>query len=149
MKKYFLMLLVLINIIMISTNAFALDTPQEYKSGDFIYTYLKDDTAEIIKYLGTDNNIIIPSTVNGIIVTSIDNIVFNDPDTVSSITIPGSVVSVKANPFAVCTKLKNISVSADHPTLTTIDGVLFSKEDSCLVCYPSAFLEGTYSFLTL
>lgn len=74
---------------MISTNAFASsDTPQEHKSGDFIYTILKDDTAEIIKYLGTDKNVIIPSTVNEIIVTSIDNIVFNYPDTVACITIP-------------------------------------------------------------
>ena len=71
MKKYFLMLLVLINIVMISTNAFASsDTPQEHKSGDFIYTILKDDTAEIIKYLGTDKNVINCTSMPSIFIPS-------------------------------------------------------------------------------
>ena len=56
----------------------------------------------------------------------------------TSVTIPDSVTSIGTNPFAGCSALKQIQVSPKHPVLAVIDGVLFSKPDKLLICYPSA-----------
>ena len=56
----------------------------------------------------------------------------------TSVTIPDSVTSIGNNPFAGCAALKQIQVSPRHTVLAVIDGVLFSKPDKRLICYPSA-----------
>lgn len=63
----------------------------------------------------------------------------------TSITIPDSVTTIGISPFANCSGLKRIIVSADHPTLATIDGVLFEKTTKTLICYPRARTSTTYT----
>lgn len=58
--------------------------------------------------------------------------------TVETFTIPNEAENLKSAPFAGCTQLKFISVSEDHPTLSVTDGVLYSKDGSTLIVYPSA-----------
>lgn len=41
--------------------------------------------------------------------------------------------------------MTTIVVSPDHPALAVIDGVLFSKADQRLVCYPQALTETEYT----
>ena len=62
----------------------------------------------------------------------------------TSITIPDSVTSIGANPFSNCLMLTGIIISPDHPYLETIDGVLFSKPDKRLICYPRKFSAESY-----
>ena len=57
--------------------------------------------------------------------------------------IRDSVTEIEGNPFVNCGKLVNVSVSQEHPYLSMIDGVLFSKPDQCLIWCPMD-LEGTY-----
>ncbi len=71
-------------------------------------------------------------------VTSIGDYAFAFCDSLSSVTIPDSVTSIGNNPFAGCAALKQIQVSPRHTVLAVIDGVLFSKPDKLLICYPSA-----------
>ena len=54
--------------------------------------------------------------------------------------IPDGVTEIGANPFAECPALREIAVSAEHPALELIDGVLFSRADHRLVTYPD-YLE--------
>ncbi len=54
------------------------------------------------------------------------------------ITIPDSVLSVGVNPFASCIKLSRVTVSARHPALEIVDGVLYGKKDRRLIWYPAA-----------
>ena len=56
----------------------------------------------------------------------------------SSVTIPDSVTEVGVNPFCHCDSLTEIAVSVDHPFLEIRDGVLFTRPDRKLVCYPFA-----------
>ena len=78
-------------------------------------------------------------------VTSIGDWAFSFCHSLTSVTIPDSVTSIGANPFAHCSSLTLIAVSPDHPVLAVIDGVLFSKADKRLVCYPYAFTASSYS----
>ncbi|MBR6667015.1 MAG: leucine-rich repeat domain-containing protein [Clostridia bacterium] len=78
-------------------------------------------------------------------VTSIGDSAFSFCSKLTSITIPDSVTSIGRNPFRHCDKLTSIIVSVDHPTLATIDGVLFEKSTKTLVCYPRAFTAKIYA----
>ena len=60
-------------------------------------------------------------------------------------TIPDSAVKIGLNPFCGCEKLTAIHVSDNHPVLISIDGVLFTKENQSLICYPMAKPDADYS----
>lgn len=78
-------------------------------------------------------------------VTSIGDYAFSNCISLTSIVIPDSVASVGSNPFASCEKLNEIQVSLNHPMFETIDGVLFSKTDKKLVCYPCGLAKKKYT----
>ena len=78
-------------------------------------------------------------------VTSIGNYAFYGCDSLTSITIPDSVTSIGAEAFSGCRSLTTITVSVDHPTLATIDGVLFEKSTKTLIFYPSAITAESYT----
>ena len=70
---------------------------------------------------------------------------FTGCESLASITIPDSVTSIGINPFGCCKKLIDIRVSSNHPYLEVVDGVLFSKPDKRLVCYPCALTATEYT----
>ena len=53
-----------------------------------------------------------------------------------TIDIPASVTEIGYNAFAGCTKLKEIRVAADNPNYSSIDGVLYNKDGTELICCP-------------
>ena len=137
-------------------------------SGDYEYTLNDDGSASITDYSGKAEALIVPAELDGHSVTSIGDKAFYDceflttitlPDSVTSIgnyaffwctsltaiTLPDSVTTIGANPFTYCKQLTQITVSPDHPTLATIDGVLFEKATQTLICYPCAFTTETYA----
>ena len=138
-----------------------------YISGDYEYAILEDGTAEITTYYGEAEALIIPETLDGLPVTTIGDWAFEGcsslsavtiPDSVttigdgafaycsslSDVTIPDSVTSIGDGAFASCSSLSSIEVSPDHPALAVIDGVLFSKGDRRLICYPGGLSESSY-----
>ena len=54
-----------------------------------------------------------------------------------SITLPATVKTVTATAFKGCMDLENIYVDAANPYFTSIDGVLYSKDLTRLVCVPA------------
>lgn len=62
----------------------------------------------------------------------------------AKVDIPDSVTAVGNNPFTFCEGLRQISVSPDHPVLEVRDGVLFSRPDSRLICYPMGRQENSF-----
>ncbi len=144
------------------------DEQPEYTSGDYTYVILDDGSAEITGWRGPETELTIPETLNGRQVTaigdeaffrcgslssvsvpdsvvSIGNTAFYDCDRLSSVSIGNGVREIGANPFWSCEKLTRIVVAPEHPTLATIDGVLFFKPEKRLVCYPCAFDQPEYS----
>lgn len=94
-----------------------------------------------------------PATFNGC--TSLADI--NIPESVTSIggsafygcaltnvNISKNVAEIDGRAFSSCRKLPAITVSADNACYKDIDGVLFNKEGTTLVCVPAGW-EGEYS----
>ena len=78
-------------------------------------------------------------------VTTIGEVAFMGCNRLTSVVVPDSAVTVGYGVFASCSGLTNIYVSPDHPTLATINGVLFDKTEKKLVCYPCAFKTSEYA----
>ena len=114
-----------------------------------------------------DTDIVIPSTYNGMRVTSIGEGAFENctgltsieiPDSVTSIgnyafyfcdgltnvTIGNSVTSIGEGAFHGCSSLTSITVDSDNPNYASIDGVLFNKAITELICYPAG-KAGSYT----
>lgn len=107
-----------------------------------------DGTAEITKYTGSDKDVVIPSTIEGHTVTSLEQKVFYNNTTVETIHIPATVTSmghpgdVMTTTFKGATSLKSITVEEGNPVYFSIDGVLFmyAATDSTpmLMVYPAS-----------
>lgn len=143
MKKFLVLFIMLMAAVML-TSAAAAEKPTVYTSGDYKYVLLEDGTAEITDYSGKATTLTIPAEIDGYRVTSIGESAFDYCLSLTSVSIPDNVTSIRANPFSYCTELTSIRVSPDHPTLATIDGVLFEKTTKTLICYPCAFSTKTY-----
>ncbi|MGN0569234.1 MAG: leucine-rich repeat domain-containing protein [Candidatus Fimenecus sp.] len=107
-------------------------------SGDFEYEVIseEDKTCAIIGYTGTAAELEIPREMDGYVVTAIDDFVFEDCESLESVTIPDSVTSIGEDLFWGCTSLTTINVSADNTAYTSVDGVLFNKDMTDLIQYP-------------
>ncbi len=81
----------------------------------------------------------LPSTI-----TTIGDYAFYE-SSLTEINIPSSVTSVGEAAFSNCRSLKKINVSGTNKSYCSVDGVLFSKDKSTLVCYPSGREGETYT----
>ena len=95
-------------------------------SGDYTYTILDDGTAEITKYTGKEQDLVILSTIDGITVTSIGKNAFQKCSTLKSVTVPNGVTIIAENSFKSCQNLENVSLPN---SVVSIGGYAFS---SCL-----------------
>jgi len=78
-------------------------------------------------------NVTIPNSV-----TDILNYAFLWCSRLTSVTLPRSITTIGAAPFAGCAKLVSITVDAANPVYSSgEDGIVFNKEKTKLVCYPS------------
>ncbi len=114
----------------------------------------------ITRYPGNlGGNITVPSTINGIPVTTIgagafDNCpfifsmtlptsiktlgtsAFSRCSGLSSFTIPSTVTFISGNVFTGCTNLGSISVSSSNPVYSSLDGILYNKSRTALITLP-------------
>jgi hypothetical protein len=92
-------------------------------------------------FLGCTNlaSITIPNSV-----TSIGDFAFEDDKSLTSLALPNSLTKIGANPFAGCTSLVAITVNAFNSNYSSVDGVLFNKNQTMLIAYPPG-KKGSYS----
>jgi sugar lactone lactonase YvrE len=89
-------------------------------------------------YLGTDRNVVIPTQINGLPVTSIGALAFAGQLELISVTIPDGVTSIGISAFANCSSLTHINVDTDNSNYSSMDGVLFNKDRTSLIQCPGS-----------
>ena len=103
---------------------------------DFKYM-IKDSQVEITGYKGTATKVVIPSEIEGYPVISIGVKAFYACKSLTSITIPESVTNIGNFAFASCLSLTKIEVSEKNQNYTSVDGVLFNKSKTKIICCPA------------
>ena len=100
-------------------------------------------TYEVSSYTGSASEVIIPSTYNGIPVTSIGDRAFKQRTGITSITIPDGVTSIGYEAFRLCTNLTSITIPN---SVESIDGFAFSEcENLASLTIPSSLKSIGYS----
>ncbi|MFR1841392.1 MAG: leucine-rich repeat protein [Oscillospiraceae bacterium] len=112
--------------------------------GEFTYVLYdsnndgKNDSVEITDCDEFVTRADIPDEIEGMPVTRIKDFVFAFCFGLTEITIPDSVIFIDDAAFNICVSLENINVSENSNNFCSLDGVLFNKEKTNLIKYPSA-----------
>lgn len=106
----------------------------------FDYEVMSDGSVRLLKYTGTKTDVVIPSQIDGKTVTSLAAAIFYDNHDITSVTIPETITEYiipnGRNPFEAYGELKCIDVAENNPIFSSVDGVLFNKDKTKLICYP-------------
>ena len=87
-------------------------------------------------------SLVIPNSV-----TSIDDYAFSGCTSLTSITIPDNVTSIGDYVFLGCTSLTAINVATDNKNYVSVNGVLYNKERTTIICYPAGKKDKNYNIL--
>jgi hypothetical protein len=90
----------------------------EASSGPFRFT-MNDGAVTISGYTGPGGAVSIPSTINGLPVTSIGSNAFLSSTVLTNVTIPASVTNIGASAFSFCSNLVRASFVGNAPTVGT------------------------------
>lgn len=133
---------------------------------DYSYEILNDGTLRLYQYEGTDTNIVVPDTIDGRKVTVLGNSTFQyctQASDIESVTLSDSLTTIEKNAFYNCEKLKSVTippnvssiglaafveglsesslteikVDPENPYFSEKDGVVFSKDGTKLIVFPS------------
>ncbi len=96
-------------------------------------------------YESISGGLIIPATYNGKPVTEIGNNAFRNCYELISITIPESVTAIGSYAFDGCAILASINVVGANTKYSSVDGVLFNKDKTELICYPTGQNAKSYT----
>ena len=86
--------------------------------------------------------ITIPNSVDGIYAG-----VFNGCSSLTSITIPDSVRMINSEAFEGCTSLTTINVATGNQNYVSVNGVLYNKDKTDIICYPAGKKDKNYKIL--
>jgi hypothetical protein len=103
----------------------ALTFPYQYKNN-------ADNTLTITNYTGSGGIVSIPSTINGKTVTGIGVMAFYNSTNITDVIIPYSITNMSIIAGAVT----NIVVDSSNSVYSSIDGILFNKDQTVLVFIP-------------
>ncbi len=137
------------------------------EKAEYEYSVTEDGTVEITKY-NSNNNVVIPNKIEGKNVTSIGDYAFENCTNLTSITIPDSVTNIGQRAFLFCNSLKSITipknvqdigeyafygctslatinVAAGNENYVSVNGILFNKDKTKIVCYPANKKDTSYN----
>lgn len=121
----------------ISTGAFA--------DCQALYKVTLPSSLRVIDYGAFSNCTALVSVTIANGVTTIGNYAFSNCSALIDITIPKTVTDIGVEVFQECYSLNNIFVDSSNASFTSVGGVLFSKDKSVLIRYPSNKSGQTYT----
>lgn len=118
-------------------------------SGAFSYSVLSEGKISIENCSSTDNELVIPQTIDGLTVAELGRTAFgsdNEKCPYETIALPSTIEYISANnPFIYCEKLTAVTVDSANSNFKSEDGVLYSADKTKLVCYPIAKTGGSFT----
>lgn len=147
---------------------YAYTIPNTDATDNSAFTYVNHgDSIEITGFDNSVSDVVIPSEIEGLPVTTISTGAFylsaitsiEVPDTVTSIgemaflgctslktvKLSTGVAKIEKNAFGSCSALQEVQVAKDNPNFSSLDGVLYSKAQDTLVIYPAAKTVAAYT----
>ena len=128
------------------------------KSGNYEYKIRDDGNVTIYRYIGNEYEVVIPEEIDGHTVTKIAHDAFAEPyypyltysasSLIRTVTIPKTITKIEWTNFYELPYLNNIFVDEENANYSSERGVLFNKDKSTLLIYPSARLDETYKIPT-
>lgn len=76
--------------------------------------------------------------------TVLGSLAFGSCDFVTSVNIPKGVKELASTAFSNCKSLKSINVSSENENYSSLDGILYNKKQTQLLCYPAGKPEKNY-----
>ena len=137
------------NIITVETMGFSFDidvTLIENSSviydNTFVAEKVSDDTCIItginVSY-DFDGVLDIPETVNGCTVIGIEDGVLSDVYSLTEVNLPSTFNMISENLFRYCNNLEAINVAEDNSVFASVNGILYNKALTEILCIPEAF----------
>ena len=80
-------------------------------------------------------------------VTSIGGRAFENCTNLTSVTIPGSVAGIGDGAFNGCTSLIAINVATGNQNYISVNGVLYNKDKTTVICYPAGKKDKSYTII--
>ncbi|MBE5774669.1 MAG: leucine-rich repeat domain-containing protein, partial [Clostridiales bacterium] len=120
------------------------DMPEVYFEGEsaeteFAYTTIDASSISITGYYGTETDLVIPESINGLTVKTIGNNAFRST-AITSVVIPATVTAIGNAAFQYCESLAEVTFSAENgAALTTIGSYAFEE---CYALKAMVFPEG-------
>lgn len=119
-----------------------------YTWGDYTYSIEVNSDGDkrvmLNEYNGQEENLIIPSTINSIKVKSLPKS-YKYPDKIRTITMPQYIYIVEGYEFEKFVNLEAIQVPEGSEHIKSVDGVLYDRKGTKLICYPCAKKGTTYT----
>lgn len=115
---------------------------ETFTSGDYTYSLLtgKEDASQQAACLesctSTEENLVIPETIDGYEVVALGDNTFMDNTTAKTITIPSTVIGTGLYTFFGCTGVTEYIVDPDNEYYEAVDGILYAEDQTYLVQYP-------------
>lgn len=106
--------------------------------------YFNKETGTIVRADKEITQAEIPEEIEGVTVTNIDEFVFYACENLISVAVPKTVEVIGMQAFLAPGGIQEIKVDENNPNYATEDGVLFNKNKTKLIRYPSAKKGSTY-----
>ncbi len=116
-------------------------------SGDFTYTVLSEanKTCKLTGYSGSSKDVVIPAELNGYKVTALESFTFY-MNKALTVELPATVNTLDGQAFNYLNSTVNsITVAEDSPHYSSVDGVLYNKDKTSVVCYPAGKTDSIYT----
>ena len=133
-----------------SLSVFADDEIHTSADGNWKYRIIDDQTAEIYNndepaYLGSEADITVPETIDGYEIIGLGAFALYSLSEIQTVSIGANLKSLGIAVLAMTTALESITVDEANKNFSSIDGVLFNKEKTELICYPANKSGETYT----
>jgi len=100
-----------------------------------LYEVISGQYITITKYIGSEENVHITASINGLPVTAIGNNAFSEHKSLKSITIPSSVITIGNSAFRLCERLTSVIIPS---SIITIEDSAFQASGLASVAIPSS-----------